>query len=134
MKHLGKKQRNNPILGFSLNRIERCLFIHCCIFLFFSISCALVFSGSLVFNWHVHIPVCRKCNTVYFFTFTAQILYIFYISARRYDKTDYCLKNYFIHLYSIIFLCSIMHFVEKYHLWHRLACLKQLIMSLQFIS
>lgn len=105
-----KKAEEQSYLWFQFEQNTKMPFYSLLYFLFFSISCALVFSGSLVFNWNVHIPVCRKCNTVYFFTFTAQILYIFYISARGYDKTDYCLKNYFIHLCSIIFsvvLCTL---------------------------
>ena len=84
-------------------------------FLFFSMSYTLVFSWSLVYDWHVHIPVCRKYNIVYFFTVSVQIIYIYFILVLE-DKTDYYIKKYFIYLCSIIFLCSCMYFMEKYHL------------------
>lgn len=105
-----KKAEEQSYPWFQFEQNTKMLFIHCCIFYF---SPYLVL-WSLVGVWFLTGMYTSQCaeNAIQCISLPSlhKFYIFFYISARGYDKTDYCLKNYFIHLCSIIFfvvLCTL---------------------------
>ena len=71
-----EKSRGTILSWFQFEEKRKMLIYSLLDFLFFSMSYTSVFSWSLVYDWPVHIPVCRKYDIVCFFTVGVQILYV----------------------------------------------------------
>ena len=83
-----EKSRGMILFWFQFEQKRKMIIYSLLYFLFFFMPYTLVFSWSLVYDWRVHIPMCRKYNIVYFFTVTVQIIYIYFILVLE-DKTGY---------------------------------------------
>ena len=74
-----EKSRGMILFWFQFEQKRKMIIYSLLYFLFFFMPYTLVFSWSLVYDWWVHIPMCRKYNIVFFFAVTYKFyIYILY--------------------------------------------------------